>query len=74
MKTFQIGDRVTVRRELPGVCSYLWGCSGTIAEIKPPERCIFTGPYVVAFDEPHPKPTEHWPPLKTCAFEAAHLR
>jgi len=73
MKAFQAGDRVRVR-ESDGVCSYLWGHVGTIERVKPDTTPTFSGPFVVAFDEPLPKPGEFWSPLTTCAFEAEHLQ
>ena len=70
--TYQSGDRVRVR-ETSGVCSYLWGHVGTIERVKPDTQPTFSGPFVVAFDEPLPRAAEHWSPMVTCAFEASHL-
>lgn len=69
---WNLGDRVCVAED-SRVCSYLWGHTGKIVAVKPPERCYFAGPYVVAFDEPRPKPGEYWTPLATCAFEADQI-
>ena len=71
MTSFKQGDRVRVR-ESSGVCSYLWGHVGTVERVKPADL-LATGQYVVAFDEPLPQAAEHWEPMATCAFEAAHL-
>lgn len=68
----QTGDRVRIR-ESDGVCSCLWGHVGTVERVKPDDVLTFSGPYVVKFDEPLPKAAEHWSPMTTCAFEAAHL-
>ena len=59
----KIGDRCHVA-PVSSVAEYLWNHAGTVEEIRParpyPHRLET---FVIALDEPHPKPTEHWTPL-----------